>query len=76
MFIRGQGASRPGSEIKTYIDGVPFYMGVWNHPLLDLLPVNGMERISVYKSPQPQSFGNTFGAIDLTPKRAQRGYQR
>lgn len=70
VFIRGQGASRPGSEIKTYIDGVPFYMGVWNHPLLDLLPVNGMERISVYKSPQPQSFGNTFGAIDLTPKRA------
>ena len=40
IFIRGMGASRPGSEIKTYIDGAPFYMGVWNHPLLDLLPVN------------------------------------
>ena len=42
VFIRGMGVSRPGSEIKTYIDGIPFYMGVWNHPLLDLLPVNGM----------------------------------
>jgi iron complex outermembrane receptor protein len=68
--IRGMGASRPGSEIKTYIDGIPLYMGVWNHPLLDLIPINGMERITVYKGPQPQLFGNTFGAIDLTPKQS------
>ncbi len=73
VYIRGMGASRPGSEIKTYIDGVPFYMPVWNHPLLDLLPVNGMQRISVYKGPQPQQFGNTFAAIDLTPRQAEAG---
>mgnify|MGYP000308265566 CR=1 FL=1 len=30
VFIRGMGTSRPGSEIKTYVDGVPFYMPVWN----------------------------------------------
>lgn len=70
VFVRGMGSSRPGSEIKTYVDGLPFYMGVWNHALLDLLPVGGMERISVYKGPQPQTFGNTFAAIDLTPRRA------
>lgn len=70
IYIRGFGASRPGSEIKTYIEGVPFYMGVWSHPLLDLLPVNGMERITVYKGPQPQMFGNTFAAVDLTTRRA------
>ena len=52
VFIRGMGVSRPGSEIKTYIDDIPFYMGVWNHPLLDLLPVNGMQSITVYKSHQ------------------------
>ncbi len=69
VYVRGLGASRPGSEIKTYVDGIPFYMGVWNHALLDLLPVHGMERISVYKGPQPQRFGNTFAAIDLTPQR-------
>lgn len=70
VLIRGMGASRPGSEIKTYIDGVPFYMGVWSHPLLDLLPVNGMESITVYKSPQPQVNGNNFASINLKTKRA------
>ena len=70
VAIRGLGSSRPGSEIKTYIDGVPFYMGVWNHPLLDLLPVNAMSSISVYKSPQPQINGNNFASIDLTTKTA------
>lgn len=73
VYIRGMGASRPGSEIKTYIDGVPFYMPVWNHPLLDLLPVNGMQSIGVYKGPQPQKFGNTFAAIDLAPRTAEAG---
>jgi outer membrane cobalamin receptor len=70
VFIRGLGVSRPGSEIKTYIDGIPFYMGVWNHPLLDLLPVNGMQSITVYKSPQPQINGNNFASINLETKRA------
>jgi len=70
VLVRGLGASRPGSEIKTYIDGIPFYMGVWNHPLLDLIPVNGIDRITVYKGPHPQTFGNTFAAIDMTPLRA------
>lgn len=70
VFIRGMGVSRPGSEIKTYIDDVPFYMGVWNHPLLDLLPVNAMQSITVYKSPQPQVNGNNFASINLQTKRA------
>ncbi len=69
VLIRGMGMSRPGSEIKTYIDEVPFYMGTWGHPLLDLLPVNGMESITVYKSPQPQINGNNFASINLTTKR-------
>ena len=70
VFIRGMGISRPGSEIKTTIDGIPFYMGVWNHPLLDLLPVNGMQSITVYKSPQPQFSGNNFASINLRTKNA------
>ena len=70
VFVRGMGSSRPGSEIKTYVDGIPFYMATWNHPLLDLLPINGMGRIDVLKGPQPQEFGNTFAAINLTPKSA------
>lgn len=69
VFIRGMGVSRPGSEITTYIDGIPVYMGVWGHPLLDLLPINGMQSISVYKGPQPQINGNNFASINLTTKR-------
>jgi len=65
VFIRGMGVSRPGSEVKTYLDGIPFYMGLWDHPVLDLLPVNGMQSITVYKSPQPHLSGNNFSSIDL-----------
>lgn len=70
VYVRGLGASRPGSEVKTFVDGLPFYMGVWNHALLDLLPVHGMERIRVLKGPQPQVLGNTFAAIDMQPLQA------
>lgn len=69
VFIRGTGASRPGSEIKTYVDGVPFYMGVWNHSLLDLIPIHAMDRLIVHKGPHPHSFGNNFSAINLVPLR-------
>ena len=70
VFIRGMGLSRPGSEIKTYIDGVPFYMPVWNHPLLDMLPINGMKSITVHKSPQLQINGNNFASVNLETKDA------
>jgi outer membrane cobalamin receptor len=69
VFIRGMGASRPGSEIKTYIDGVPMYMGLWNHPLLDLLSIDSASAIEIYKSPQPHRFGNAFAAVNIIPKR-------
>jgi outer membrane cobalamin receptor len=70
VFIRGMGQSRPGSEIQTYVDGIPFSMGVWNHPLLDMLPVNGMQAITVHKSPQPYLNGDNFASINLDTKRA------
>jgi iron complex outermembrane receptor protein len=76
VYIRGQGTSRPGSEIKTYLDGIPVYMGVWGHPLMDLLPLNGMQSVDIYKGPQNPISGNNFSAIDLTSKRAsQEGIQ-
>ncbi len=70
VFIRGMGASRPGSEIKTYVDGVPMNFGPWGHPLLDMIPINGMQSITVHKSPQPQINGNNFASINLETKRA------
>jgi outer membrane cobalamin receptor len=69
-YIRGMGTSRPGSEVKTYVDDVPVYMGVWNHPLIDLLPLNGMASINVQKGPQPHVTGNDFAAMKLSTRRA------
>ena len=69
VFIRGMGASRPGAEIRTSVDGMPVYMPVWNHPLLDLLPLHGMQEIEVRKSPQP-AFAQGFASIELRPLRA------
>lgn len=70
VYIRGMGTSRPGAEIKTYLDGLPLYMGVWNHPLMDLLPLTGIGAIDVQKGPQPMTSGNNFGAVNLSTKRA------
>ena len=76
VFIRGMGASRPGAEIKTFVDGVPMYMGVWNHPLLDLLSVDTADTVVVHKGPQPAQFGNAFAAINLVPKKQiQEGFR-
>ncbi len=70
VYIRGIGASRPGSEIKTYLDGIPVYMGIWNHPLMDLLPLNGVNSVDIYKGPQNLSSGNNLSSINLQTKRA------
>lgn len=68
VFIRGMGSSRPGAEIKTLVDGVPMYMSVWNHPLLDLMSIDSAHSIEVYKSPQPHIFGNAFGVVNIVPR--------
>ncbi|MEW6258927.1 MAG: TonB-dependent receptor plug domain-containing protein [Thermodesulfobacteriota bacterium] len=68
VFIRGMGSSRPGAEIKMLIDGIPMYMSIWNHPLLDLMSIDPAQSIEVYKSPQPYIFGNAFAVINIVPK--------
>ncbi len=68
IFIRGMGSSRPGSEIKIFVDDIPMYMGVWNHPLLDLVSIDTASTIEVFKGPQPHQFGNAFSGINLVPK--------
>lgn len=65
VFIHGLGSGSPGAEIQTYIDGIPVYSPVWGHPLLDALPINGMQSITIYKGPRPWIDGDNFGSIDL-----------
>lgn len=70
VYIRGQGGGRPGAEIAMLVDGIPKFVGVWTHPLMDTLSIDHAESIEVYKGPQPVEVGNmSFGAVDVTPMR-------
>ena len=69
LFIRGNGSSRPGAEIQTLIDGIPKFVSVWTHPLMDVLNVDIVDTIDIYKGAQPVLFGNmAFGAVDIRSK--------
>lgn len=52
-----------------YQDGVPRVVGVWDHPLMDVLAVDHAERIAVYKGPQPAFNSGTFGSVEIFSKR-------
>ena len=69
VYIRGAGTARPGGEIKMYTDGVPRESGVWSHPLMDIVPIDFADQITVAKNPQPQNFPGTFGAVNIETKR-------
>ena len=70
IYIRGMGSSRPGAEIQILVDGIPKFVSVWSHPLMDNLSIDPIEKIEVYKGAQPLSFGNAaFGAVDMITKR-------
>jgi iron complex outermembrane receptor protein len=70
IFIRGHGSGRPGGDIVTMTDGIPRFVGVWTHPLLDPLSMDAVDTIDVYRSAQPVLFGNmAFGAVDIKPQR-------
>jgi iron complex outermembrane receptor protein len=69
VYIRGHGGSRPGAEILTMVDGIPKFVGVWTHPLLDSLSVDLAGHVEIHKGPQPVQYGNmSFGVVDLQPK--------
>jgi iron complex outermembrane receptor protein len=70
IFIRGHGSSRPGAEIATLTDGVPRFVGIWTHPLIDTFNLDMVGGINIYRSAQPVLLGNmSFGAIDMASKR-------
>lgn len=71
VFVRGLGSSRPGAELSVLFDGVPRFVGVWAHPLLDLARPQVAERIEVYRGPEPVLFGNmAFATVNIKPKTA------
>ncbi len=72
VIIRGLGSSRPGGEIKTEVDGVPNYNGIFNHPLLDLMSIDAAESIEVSRGANPVVSGNRFAGINVTTPRARQ----
>ncbi len=76
VYIRGQGAGRPGSEIGIFSDGAPRESGVWSHPIMDMAPVDFAGSVSVFKGPHPQSYPGTIGAVNIESlKRHKPGYE-
>lgn len=70
FFIRGHGSSRPGGEITFLTDGVPRFVGVWTHPLIDIANIDSMHRVDIHRSAQPVLLGNmAFAAVDIASKR-------
>jgi iron complex outermembrane receptor protein len=73
VYIRGHGSGRPGAEISTLVDGIPRFVGVWTHPLLDTLSTDAAAGIEVFKSAQPVLLGTmAFAGVNLVPKHATR----
>jgi len=70
FFIRGHGSGRPGSEITMLTDGIPRFVGIWTHPLIDVGSIDPVDRVDIYRSAQPVLIGNmAFGAVDMASKR-------
>ncbi len=76
VYIRGLGTARPGGEVRLYTDGAPRESGMWSHPLMDSMPIDFAESITVQKSPHPARYSGTFGAVDVeTRRRRTPGYE-
>ncbi len=70
FFIRGHGSGRPGGEIMMLTDGIPRFVGIWTHPLIDLGTMDTVHQVEIYRSAQPVLLGNmAFGAVDMASKR-------
>ena len=76
VYLRGMGTARPGGEVRMHTDGVPRGSGMWSHPLMDSMPIDFAESVSVQKSPHPSRYSDTFGAVDIeTRRRREQGYE-
>lgn len=71
VYVRGAGTARPGGEVRIYTDGVPRFSGVWEHPIMDIVPIDFADRITVARNPQPQHYPGAFGAVDVSTRQRQ-----
>lgn len=75
VYVRGTGASRPGGTLTVLRDGVPAMGSFFNHPLMDLTPIDFADSLKVVKTPRPRTLPNAFSAVELeTWKQEVEGY--
>ncbi len=68
IYIRGRGASHPGSDLVIEFDGAPRYGALFGQALADGIPVTAIGGIEIFKSPQPAQFGSGYALINILPK--------
>ena len=68
LYIRGRGASHPSSDFAILFDGVPRYGALYGQVLGDGIAVSTIDRIELFKSPQPSQFGSGYASINIKPK--------
>ena len=53
-------------QIQTLVDGRTGFVGVWTHPLTDVLSVNNLHHVDIYKGAQPVlSEDMVHGAVNV-----------
>jgi iron complex outermembrane receptor protein len=68
LYIRGRGASHPGSDLNVQFDGVPRYGALFGQVLGDGISLSTIGGIEIYKSPQPSQFGSGYASVSILPK--------
>ena len=68
IYIRGRGASHPGSDLVIEFDGAPRFGALFGQVLADGIPVTAIGGIEIFKSPEPVQFGNGYALINILPK--------
>ena len=68
LFIRGRGYTHPSTDIAVFFDGVPRYGFIYGQSMADGIPLNAIDHIEVYKSPQPAEFGSGYALVNVQPR--------
>lgn len=72
VYLRGSGTARPGGEVRIFTDGVPRFSGVWEHPIMDIVPIDFADQLIVARNPQPRNYAGTFGAVEVVTRRREK----
>ena len=73
MYIRGRGASHPGSDFAILYDDVPRFGALFGQVMGDGIALSTIGSIEIFKSPQPSEFGSGYASLNYL-RRLPRGH--